>query len=160
MQSITIINETIETVHQPGYSGYVSQHKVTNEIPRPLMQQIKNNVSTKAGQYYYEKNVLHRYPDEIVDQIPKNNHNLADKSKETLIQDRKTASEKIAVEASVIDTPATNSKVIQSDENKLTTTPTLVVINHKGDVVDDLQRTFPTDIENIAPANVLDRYFL
>jgi len=162
MQSITLVNETIKTIHQP-YSGYVSQHKGNSEIPRPLTQRIKNNITTKAGQYYYEKNVLHRYPDEIIDQIPKNNHNLTDKSKETLIQDRKTASEKIAVEASIIDNPITNSKVIENDENKLTTTPTLVIIdhdNHKDDVVDDLQRTFSTDIENIAPADVLDRYFL
>lgn len=163
VQSVTIISDAIETVHHPGHSGYISQQEPTSEIPRPLSQQIKSNVSfiKKTGQYYYEKNVLHRYPGEVVDQIPKSNYYMTNKSEEILVRNRETAFEKIAVEATVTDNPVINSKMIQS-ENKLTTTPTLVITDHdndRGDVVDDLQRAFSADIESVAPAGVPDRYF-
>lgn len=123
LQSVTIVSETVEAIHHPDHTGYVSQHKATSEIPRPLVQQIKSNVSVtkKAGQYYYEKNVLHQYPDEIVSQSPKSNPHLTEKSDRTLIRDRKMTSEKITVETSVIDNPIMNSEVIQNDKNKLTT---------------------------------------
>lgn len=163
VQSVTIVSETIETVQHPGHSGYISQHKVTSEIPRPLAQRIKSNgpITKKAGQYYYERNVLHRYPGEIVDQIPKSNHHLSDRSEEALVQNRETTSEKIEVKASVIDNSVTNAKVIQSEGNKLTTTPTLITDhdNRTSDVVDNLQRAFSADIESVTPANVPDRYF-
>ena len=83
MQNVTIISETIEAVLHPDHIGYVSQLKATSEIPRSLVQQIKSNVpvTKKTGQYYYEKNVLHQYPDEIVSQSPKSNSHLTDKSK-------------------------------------------------------------------------------
>lgn len=161
VQSVTIVSETSETVQHPGHSGYISQHKVTSEIPRPLAQQIRSTVpiTKKAGQYYYERNILHRYPGEVVDQIPKSNHYLTDRSEEAL--DRETTSEKITINASdIIDNPVTNSKVIQNDD-KLTTTPTLMITdydNHKGDVVDDLQRAFSADIESVAKADIPDRY--
>ncbi|XP_029672350.1 uncharacterized protein LOC115240990 [Formica exsecta] len=155
VQSVTIVTETLETVHHSGLSGYISQHEITSEVPRPLEQQIKNNVPIiqKPGQYYYEKNVLYRYPDEIIDQIPKSNSYSAGKSEEAFIQDRETTPKNIAVETSVVDDSITNSKMIQSDENKLTTTPMLVISdynNNRGDMMRDLQRTFSTDIENVA----------
>lgn len=161
VQSVTIVSETIETVQHPGHSGYISQYKVTSEIPRPLAQRIKSNaaITKKAGQYYYERNVLHRYPGEVVDQIPKSNHHQSDRSEETLVQNRETTSEKIEVKASVIDNPVTNSKVIQNEENKLTT-PTLITDhdNRTSDVMDNVQRVFSADIENVTSANVPDRY--
>ncbi|KAG5314392.1 PXDN protein, partial [Acromyrmex insinuator] len=160
VQNVTIVSETIEAVHHPGHIGYVSQPKATSEISRPLVQQIKSNVPVikKAGQYYYEKNILRQYPDEIVSQSPKSNPHLADKSDGTFIQDRKMTSEKIVVETSIIDNPITNSEVIQN-ENKLI--PTLLIIthsNHTGDVK-DVQSASSIDIESVAPADVPDRYF-
>ncbi|XP_012535738.1 uncharacterized protein LOC105836333 isoform X3 [Monomorium pharaonis] len=164
VQSVTIVSETFETIHHPGHSGYTSQHEVTSEMPRPLAQQIRNNVSItkKAGQYYYERNVLHRYPGEIVDQIPKSNLYLTQKLEETLVRDGETTSEKIAVKGPIIDNPVTNFEVIQSDEGK-STTPTLVITdqdrndNRKGDTVDDLQHTFLTGIESVAPVDIPKR---
>ncbi|XP_071637143.1 uncharacterized protein [Temnothorax longispinosus] len=160
VQSVTIVSETIETVQHPGHSGYISQHKATSETPRPLAQPKKTSVpvTKKAGQYYYERNVLHRYPGEVVDQIPKNNHYSTDRPEETLVREK--ASEKIAVEASVTDGPVTNSKVNQSIDSKLTTTPTLMITDHdnrRDDVVDDLERAFLADIESVAPTDVSDR---
>ncbi|XP_011052579.1 PREDICTED: uncharacterized protein LOC105144989 [Acromyrmex echinatior] len=158
VQNVTIVSETIEAVHHPDHIGYVSQPKAISEISRPLVQQIKSNVPVikKAGQYYYEKNILRQYPDEIVSQSPKSNPHLADKSDGTFIQDRKMTSEKIVVETSVIDNPITNSEVIQN-ENKLI--PTLLIIthsNHTGDVK-DVQSASSIDIESVAPADVPDR---
>ncbi|XP_011866914.1 PREDICTED: uncharacterized protein LOC105561494 isoform X2 [Vollenhovia emeryi] len=162
VQSVTIVSETIETVQHPGHSGYIPQHKVTSEIPRPLAQQIRSNVpaTKKAGQYYYEKNVLHRYPGEVVDQIPKSNHHLTGGSEETSVRDRETTSERTSTEVSVIDDPATSSQVNQRNESKLTTTPTRTITDHdnrRSDVVDDLQRAFSADIESAAPADVPGR---
>lgn len=163
VQSVTIVTETFETIHHPGHSGYVSQYKVTSEVPKPLTQQIKNNMSKvqKPGQYYYEKNVLHRYPDEIIDQIPKSNHYSADESREVFIQDRKTISKNITVKTSMGNSTI-NSKMIQSDENKLTK-PTLVIADNKRDdtreSISNLQRTFSTDIQSVTPADISDRYY-
>ncbi|KAG5346597.1 PERC peroxidase, partial [Acromyrmex charruanus] len=161
VQNVTIVSETIEAVHHPDHIGYVSQPKATSEISRPLVQQIKSNVPVikKAGQYYYEKNILRQYPDEIVSQSPKSNPHLTDKSDGTLIQDRKMISEKIAVETSVIDNPITNSEVIQN-ENKLI--PTLLIIthsNHTGDVK-DVQSVSSIDIESVAPADDINLPFM
>ncbi|XP_025074585.1 uncharacterized protein LOC105429244 [Pogonomyrmex barbatus] len=161
VQSVTIVSETIETVHHPGHSGYISQQqRVTTEVPRPLAQQIKNNVAVikKPGQYYYEKNVLHRYPDEVVEQIPTNNYHLTKQSEETLFRNRETA-EEITVKA-VTDNSVINSKAIQRNEDKLTTTPTLVITDHDndgGDVVDDLQRTFSADLKSVASTDIPNR---
>jgi hypothetical protein len=160
VHSVTIVTETIETVHHPGHSGYISQHRVTSEVPRPLTQQIKNNVpiAKRPGQYYYEKNVLHRYPSEVVDQIPKSNRYSTDKPSETLVQDQKTTSEKIiAAETSITDDPVTSSRINQGDKNKLIMTPTLVITNYdnkRDDVTKHLARIFSADVENVAPADV------
>ncbi|XP_018359587.1 PREDICTED: uncharacterized protein LOC108758877 [Trachymyrmex cornetzi] len=159
VQSVTIVNKTIEAVHHPGHTGYVSQLKATSKISTPLVQQIKSNVSVtkKAGQYYYDKNVLYQYPDKIVNQSPKNNPYLTDKFDGTLIRNGKITSEKIAIETSV-DKPITSSEMVQN-ENKLTTTPTLLITahgNHTGDV-EDIQSDFSIDIGSVAPADVPDR---
>ncbi|KAL6441885.1 hypothetical protein ACFW04_002349 [Cataglyphis niger] len=151
VQSVTIVTETLETVHHPGHSGYIFQPEVTSEVPRPLEQQIKNNVPIiqKPGQYYYEKNVLYRYPDEIIDQIPKSNSYSAGKSEETFVQGRESTTKNIAVETIVDST--TNSEMIQSDENKLTPMPVMNDYNNNGgDTMKDLQRTFSTDIKSVA----------
>lgn len=165
VHSVTIVTDTVETVRHPGHSGYISQHKVITEIPRPLAQQTKNDppvVIRKPGQYYYEKNVLHRYPDEVVDEIHTSNHYSTDEFERTPIQDRRKQSEKITAETSPANNSATDSDVIQSNESKSTTTPTLVITdydNNADDVVDDLDGAFSTDVESIASTDVLDRYF-
>lgn len=160
VQSVTIVTETLETVHHPGHSGYISQYKVTSEVPKPLAQQIKSNMPKipKPGQYYYEKNVLYRYPDEIIDQIPTNNHYSADKSREVFVQDQKATPKNIAVETSIMNDSTINSRMIPSDENKLTT-PMLITDSNRDDTMSDLQRTFPTDIQSVAPADISDRYY-
>lgn len=156
VQSVTIVTETIETVHHPDHSKYISQSKISPEIPRPLVQQMKNNntpVTKKPGQYYYEKNVLHRYPDEMIGQIPKINYQT---SEEKLGQERRITPEKIKVET--LDS-VWNSIVIKNDEeNKLLTIPTLTinVNNDKSEEVNE--RAFSMDIESLAPADVPDRY--
>lgn len=166
VQSVTIVTETIETVHHPGQSGYIPQHIITSEIPiKPLVQQIKNSmpVVKRPGQYYYEKNVLHRYPDEIVEQIPKSNRNLTDELKEIFVQDPMIIPEKIAIKTSIIDDPVTNSRVIQKDKSKLTTTSTIVINNYDSngnETIDDSQRAFLEDVESVAVADTPDRYFL
>lgn len=161
IQSVTIVTETLETVHHPGQSGYISQYKVTSEVPKPLAQQIKNNVPKiqKPGQYYYEKNVLYRYPDEIIDQIPKSNHYSADESREAFIQDRKTIPKSITVKTSIMDDSTINSRIIQSDENKLTKPILVITDNKRDDTISDLQRTFSTDIQSVTPADISDRYY-
>ncbi|XP_072760905.1 uncharacterized protein [Anoplolepis gracilipes] len=154
VQSVTIVTETLETVHNPGHSGYISQHTVTSESPRPLVQRIKNvPIIQKPGQYYYEKNVLYRYPDEIIDQIPKSNRYSAGESEKAFVQNRQTTPKNIAMETSTIN-DSINSRMIQSNANKLTTIPDYN--NNKNDM-SDLQRTLSIDVENIAPADVSNR---
>jgi len=169
IQSVTVVTETIEavrhpeqtieTVHHPGHSGYISQHRVTSEIPKPLLQQMTSNtpVIRRPGQYYYEKNVLHRYPEIQISQIPKNNHYSAVEFRKATIQDQGTiVSDKIAAETSVIEDPITNSKVIQNNEGKLTTTSMIVINDNGGDTVRNLQRAFLA--ENVAKADIPNRY--
>ncbi|XP_020294336.1 uncharacterized protein LOC109859976 isoform X2 [Pseudomyrmex gracilis] len=154
VQSITIVTETIETVHHPGHSGYISQPKVSTEIPRPLVQQMKNNspVTKRPGQYYYEKNVLHRYPDEMIGQIPKINYQT---SEEKLVQERKITSEKLKVETS--DSAWNSTLITNNGENKLLTIPTLTIHDNNATSEAVNERAFSTDIESLAPADVLDR---
>lgn len=172
VQSVTIVTEAIETVHHPGQSGYISQYKVTSEVPRPLAQRTKNSagVTRKPGQYYYEKNVLHRYPGEVVDQIPKSNHYSAgdDVAGETPAQDRGLPPEKNAAETtaddSITDASVSDSKTIERNESKSTTmtTSTLVTTdynNNGDDVVDDLEGAFSAVVDRVASADVPDRYF-
>ncbi|XP_017797675.1 PREDICTED: uncharacterized protein LOC108578790 [Habropoda laboriosa] len=63
--SVTVVTESTETTSEAGYEVDETENQVTGEIPRPLTYQTGNNRARKPGQYYYEKNVLHRYPDTI-----------------------------------------------------------------------------------------------
>nr|XP_031832927.1 uncharacterized protein LOC116427104 [Nomia melanderi] len=68
VHSVTIVAEgPSETSVQTGYS---TENQVTSEVPRPLIVHVNDNkqVIRRPGQYYYEKNVLHRYPDKIESQ--------------------------------------------------------------------------------------------
>ncbi|XP_015595581.1 uncharacterized protein LOC107267903 isoform X1 [Cephus cinctus] len=72
-QSVTIVTETDEAVHYTENKryGFGNKNNVKIEIPRPLIAEHKDddvelferNERRRPGQYYYEKNVLHRYPD-------------------------------------------------------------------------------------------------
>ena len=59
---------TIITASQSGNEVDRLENRVTSEVPRPLTTQIANDRAKRPGQYYYEKNVLHRYPDKMEDQ--------------------------------------------------------------------------------------------
>ncbi|XP_033303299.1 uncharacterized protein LOC117207322 [Bombus bifarius] len=59
---------TIITASQSGNEVDRLENRVTSEVPRPLNTQIANDRAKRPGQYYYEKNVLHRYPDKMEDQ--------------------------------------------------------------------------------------------
>ncbi|CAL7934955.1 unnamed protein product [Xylocopa violacea] len=67
VHSVTIVTE--EATSQAGYDIDRVKNRVTSEIPRPLIAQTDNNRVTRPGQYYYEKNVLRRYPDKMEDRI-------------------------------------------------------------------------------------------
>ncbi|KAL0130187.1 hypothetical protein PUN28_002048 [Cardiocondyla obscurior] len=158
VQSVTIVSDTIETIQHPGHTGYISQYKTNTETPEPLISQQKKNsaITKKSGQYYYERNVLHRYPGEVINQISKSNHHLTNRSQETLVQNRETTFEKITVEPLITDNPVTNSKTNQTGDNELTTTPILMT-DHRDDVADDFQRAVTANIESEAQADVLNR---
>nr|XP_012152649.1 PREDICTED: uncharacterized protein LOC100875470 [Megachile rotundata] len=57
--SVTIVGA--ETTSQSGHDIVGMENRVTSEIPKPLVSRISNK--RKPGQYYYEQNILHRYPD-------------------------------------------------------------------------------------------------
>lgn len=168
VHSVTIVTEAAETVHHPGHSGYIDQFKVTSEVPRPLAQQTKEStpVTWRPGQYYYEKNVLHRYPNQVVD--PKSNSYSADEehvAEETPLQDRGLPSERIVAEMagddSITDVSAPDS---ETSESKLTTTTTSTLVttdydNNGDDVVGDLEGAFSAVVERAASPDVPDRYF-
>ncbi|XP_026673359.1 uncharacterized protein LOC108629732 [Ceratina calcarata] len=61
IHSVTIVTEPSETMSQAEIDRV--ENRVTSEIPRPLISQAGNNGVRRPGQYYYEKNVLHRYPE-------------------------------------------------------------------------------------------------
>lgn len=172
VQSVTIVTEAIETVHNPGHSGYIDQYKVTSEVPRPLAQQTKNSTpaTRRPGQYYYEKNVLHRYPGELASQIPQSNHYLTDNIAErTPVQDRGLPSDRTAAETtsddSITGVSAPDSKTVERSESKATTTTTTSTLaitdydNNGDDVVDDLEGAFAAVVESVASTDVPDRYF-
>nr|XP_033336316.1 uncharacterized protein LOC117226264 [Megalopta genalis] len=58
---------TIVTEESAGQDGQNWAGHVTTEVPSPLVTRITDNrhMFRRPGQYYYEKNVLHRYPDNI-----------------------------------------------------------------------------------------------
>ncbi|XP_078034231.1 uncharacterized protein LOC144468548 [Augochlora pura] len=67
---------TIVTEESAGQDGQSWAGQVTTEVPRPLVTRITDNANTyrRPGQYYYEKNVLHRYPDNIEIQATTDRH--------------------------------------------------------------------------------------
>ncbi|XP_032664992.1 uncharacterized protein LOC116841308 isoform X2 [Odontomachus brunneus] len=170
VQSVTIVTEAIETVHNPGHSGYIDQYKVTSEVPRPLAQQTKNNmpVTRRPGQYYYEKNVLHRYPDEVAGQIlQRNSYSTDNVAERTPVQDRGLPSKKIVAETtsddSITDVSPPDSKTVERSESKAITTTMLTLAitdyrdNNRDDVVDDLEGAFAAVVESVASTDVPDR---
>ncbi|XP_034180354.2 uncharacterized protein LOC117604423 [Osmia lignaria lignaria] len=60
--SVTIIGT--DAMSQGGHEIDRVENRVTGEIPKPLISQINRPAIRKPGQYYYERNVLHRYPEQ------------------------------------------------------------------------------------------------
>ncbi|XP_076292482.1 uncharacterized protein LOC143214865 [Lasioglossum baleicum] len=73
VHSVTIVTEATESA---SHSGHGWEHQVTSEVPRPLMTHSTDNRQPirRPGQYYYEKNVLHRYPDNVEIQATTHRH--------------------------------------------------------------------------------------
>ncbi|XP_076680501.1 uncharacterized protein LOC143375379 [Andrena cerasifolii] len=112
VHSVTIVTEA-------GGSGYKVDgigDRVTGEVPKPLVPQVNDNrqVIRRPGQYYYEKNVLHRYPDKIEDQAAVHGHGLAGSDAE---QRHKAAGGGESIGERVIDRSEGSTQVIDGDEN-------------------------------------------
>lgn len=160
MQNVTATTEKIETVHQYVHSEYINQYTPSIESPRSVIQNTKNNMMIigKPGQYYYEKNVLRRYPDKPLVEIPKNNYHWRNKSEKISLD--KIVPESIAIKTSVIHS-VMNNKVIQKDQNQLTTTPMLIIMDHnnkESDIIDNFKNASSASIRNVASADVTNRY--
>ncbi|KAF3424880.1 hypothetical protein E2986_02079, partial [Frieseomelitta varia] len=82
------------------------ENRVTSEIPRPLAHQAGNNRVRKPGQYYYEKNVLHRYPDMVEDQTGY-----------SVEQRHKTTSNETLIDGILSETSVRNHQVIDGNRN-------------------------------------------
>ncbi|KAI4487501.1 hypothetical protein M0804_005650 [Polistes exclamans] len=154
IQSVTIVTESIETVRHPGSSGYRPVNKINAEIPRPL--ELRQNEG-KPGQYYYDKNVLHRYPEKMEDDISKYYHHFA---KDDVIhsETREILGEnETLVEFNFTDV-LTKAHVIQNDDTKFVTTPTLV-IDDPDEIYanDDLDGSFSENIERVTTLNDLQK---
>ncbi|XP_047356142.1 uncharacterized protein LOC124951581 isoform X3 [Vespa velutina] len=153
IQSVTIVTESTETVQHSGSTGYRPENKINKEIPRPL--ELRQN-DGKPGQYYYDKNVLHRYPEKIEDDISKNDHPLVkddviyNGTKEIL------AKNKTIVELNYTDV-FTKAHVIQNDNDKFITTPTIVINDSESYIDDDLDGAFSENIESVTTLNDLQR---
>ncbi|XP_054007680.1 uncharacterized protein LOC128891843 [Hylaeus anthracinus] len=71
VHSVTIVTERVETSNQTSYEIDEIQDEVTSEIPKPLESRVSDHrqVIRRPGQYYYDKNVLYRYPDKMEDLV-------------------------------------------------------------------------------------------
>ncbi|XP_046823371.1 uncharacterized protein LOC124426120 [Vespa crabro] len=153
IQSVTIVTESTETVQHSGSTGYRPENKINKEIPRPL--ELRQN-DGKHGQYYYDKNVLHRYPEKIEDDISKDDHRLVkddviyNGTKEIL------AENKTIVELNYTDV-FTKAHVIQNDNDKFITTPTIVINDSESYIDDDLDGAFSENIESVTTLKDLQR---
>ncbi|KAI4489483.1 hypothetical protein M0802_011095 [Mischocyttarus mexicanus] len=156
IQSVTIVTESIDTVLHSGSSGYRPiNNKINSNIPRPL--EIRLNEG-KPGQYYYDQNVLHRYPEKIEDDVSKYYHHLVkddviySETREILEDNKDTL-----VELNFTDV-LTKAQVVQNDDNKFVTTPTFVIDDtNQSYVTDDLDGSFSENIESVTTFNDLQR---
>ncbi|KAK1124271.1 hypothetical protein K0M31_006643 [Melipona bicolor] len=105
IHSVTIVT-TESTVSEGERDIDKIENRVTSEIPRPLAHQASNNRVRKPGQYYYEKNVLHRYPDKIEDQTGYNAE-----------QRHKTTSNETLIDQILSETSVRNHQVIDGNRN-------------------------------------------
>ncbi|KOX71477.1 Peroxidasin [Melipona quadrifasciata] len=103
IHSVTIVTES--TVSEGERDIDRIGNRVTS-IPRPLVHQAGNNRVRKPGQYYYEKNVLHRYPDKIDDQTDYNAE-----------QRHKTTSNETLIDQILSETSVRNHQVIDGNRN-------------------------------------------
>ncbi|KAG7210468.1 hypothetical protein KM043_011992 [Ampulex compressa] len=120
VQSVTIVSESTETVGSPGNSGFRPQIKVSKETPRPLVHvhPSKSETSTsfrRPGQYYYEKNVLHRYPDNAQDQPTKQRLSSMEESEDARA---KTVLAAASTREGEVEDRGSFEKVLRRDQEK------------------------------------------
>nr|XP_050854464.1 uncharacterized protein LOC127065731 isoform X1 [Vespula vulgaris] len=154
IQSVTIVTESIETVRHSGTTGYRPENKINKEIPRPL--ELRQNEG-KPGQYYYDKNVLHRYPEKMEDDISKHDHRLV---KDDVIYNgtKEILTENKTIVALNFTDVFTKAHVIQNDDDKFITTPTIVINDPaKSYIEDDLDGAFSENVESVTILNGLQR---
>lgn len=155
--SVTIVTEATGA----GGSGYEVDgigDRVTSEVPRPLTPQANDNrqVIRRPGQYYYEKNVLRRYPDKIEDQASVHGHGLAGSDAELR---HKAAGGWEAIGERVIDRFEGSTQVADGNENGSDVAGTTSrARNATGGSVrdDDAGHGLAEEIESITST---DRYF-
>ena len=108
IHSVTIVTES--TVSEGERDIDRIENRVTSEIPKPLgnntRHQTGNNRVRKPGQYYYEKNVLHRYPDTTEDQT---GYNAEER--------HKTTSNETLIDQILIETSVRKHQVIDGNRN-------------------------------------------
>ncbi|OAD55747.1 Chorion peroxidase [Eufriesea mexicana] len=147
IHSVTIVTEPSETMSQTGHDIDKLENRVTSEIPKPLAVQAGNSRVRKPGQYYYEKNVLHRYPDKPDDQ--KGAYNVE--------QRHKTSTDEVLIDETLIDTSMRNQQLIESRNQNSTNKETMnETRNELSDTItgDDMDQSFDEafsrEIEGVA----------
>lgn len=154
VHSVTIVTEPPETMSQTGYDIDKIENRVTSEIPKPLAVQAGNNRVRKPGQYYYEKNVLHRYPDKPDDQGGAYN----------VEQRHKTPVDEISINGTLIDISMRNQQLIESGNQNNTKMETMnETRNELSDTItgDDVNQSFDEAFsEEIEAAASSYRYLL
>ncbi|XP_076235056.1 uncharacterized protein LOC143179627 [Calliopsis andreniformis] len=108
--SVTIVTEEPEAVNQGGSKVNGLENSVTSEVPKPLSSQVINNVR-RPGQYYYEKNVLRRYPDKIEDQTSTQKYQSVTVDAE---QRHKIGADRNSIDGSIIEG---NAGVVDGNES-------------------------------------------
>lgn len=136
--SVTIIGA--ETMSQGGHEIDRVENRVTGEIPKPLISQINRPAIRRPGQYYYEKNVLHRYPD----------------SNEDTEERHKAVIDGESIDRSVIN--HTNSQTIGENDTVVAEIVSQTRNGTNGSLIKD--RVDPDFSEVIDDVASMDRYFL
>ncbi|XP_043251022.1 uncharacterized protein LOC122396559 [Colletes gigas] len=146
VHSVTIVTETTETMNQDRSKIDGIENQVTTEVPKPLVSWMNDNkhIIRRPGQFYYEKNVLHRYPDKIDDQATTRRYHLVDHD----VEQRHKASVKESVDKSIIDDSAVNTKVdkIENGTKNLTRNETNDGVQSDNDV----RETVSEENENVS----------
>ncbi|XP_076624546.1 uncharacterized protein LOC143343486 [Colletes latitarsis] len=152
VHSVTIVTETRETMNQDRSKIDSIENQVTTEVPKPLVSWVNDNkhIIRRPGQFYYEKNVLHRYPDKIDDQATIRRYHLIDHD----VEQRHKANVEESVDKSIIDDSAGNTKVDKIENGTMIDAVTNLTRNETNDGLQsgnyDLRETISEGIENVS----------